>query len=223
LGRFPKDEAAGKALQAMAAKDASEYVAGSALLALARSKQPKAFDVLSKALDRTSHNDVVAIQALNGLAMLRDAAAIAVASARTGPGNPLYVRVAAARCLANLWEFVERKPQEEIRDVLITMMRDSNRQVRRGVYAACAVIADGALASIVESTGGDEPVGLLAKLSRDTARKMREKAANQSKLADLRKRVEEMDEKNKKLEARLAQIEASLGAKAPSKRRRPSS
>ena len=194
------------------ARDRSDYVKAAALHSLARTHDERAYALLQKHLKTASHNDVVASSALAGFHELRDLRALPTLIAYTEPGVPAYLRFSATVALGRMWDFAEKKQQADIRDTFQRLLRDPLHGERRAALAALRSVPDGELMAVVESLSLSDPIGLLRNLARETLRLLHERMGAQSRLGDLRKRIEELSSENKKLRANVGDVEARLAA-----------
>lgn len=212
LGSFRRDTVAANRLLHLANKDKSDYVKAGALHALARTLDKRALAALKLGLKRPSHNDVIASACLSGLGELRDLRTLPILRDYTEIGRPQYLRFSATVALGRLWDFADKAQQAEIRDVFQKLLRDPLHGQRRAALAAMRSIPDGQLMDVVDDIARSDPIGLLRNMGRDTTRVLREKMGLQSRLGDLRKVLEEVQNDNKRLKASLGEIEARLKA-----------
>ncbi|HEX9816362.1 MAG TPA: HEAT repeat domain-containing protein, partial [Candidatus Thermoplasmatota archaeon] len=220
LGNFRRDEAAVKILKGMIdAEKRSDYVIAAALFGLAQTRSKEALPILKKFLTRESHNDILRTSVLAALPELRDEKALDIALDRAKPGVPPYVRSAALLCLARMWDFVEKKRHDEIREALIAPMKDGSAPVRRAAYAAVAEVPDAKVAQRLAVQIEAEPVGLLKKIGRESLRAIHEHLGEQSRFGELRKQFEDLQGEHKKLIGRVAELEGRLnGTKGKGKK-----
>lgn len=215
LGNFRADPAAVKSLhRLLSSEKRSDYVVAAALYGLAQTRAASAFPTLARHLSRGSHNEIVRTSALAALVELRDAKAIPILVERTKYGVQPYVRAASTNALGRLWDFMDPKGRREIEDVLVHLMRDASHAQRRSAYAAAALVPAGSVASALAAQVESEPIGLLKKVARDAMRDLHERMGELAQLGELKKQFEELQAENRKLGARLAEVEGRLKAKA---------
>jgi aminopeptidase N len=133
LGQFREARAA-DLLGGPAAKDASYYVEGEALKALARTRQPGTREIVVAALPREGFNGTVRAMALDGLGEARDAEALPAILERLRYGEPVAARVAATHALGKLAE-----GKRELVERLALLLEDPDFYVR---LAACEALAE---------------------------------------------------------------------------------
>ncbi len=220
LGNFRRDDEAVKVLKAMIDREKrSDYVTAAALFGLAQTRSKEALPLLRKFLTRESHNDILRTSVLAALPELRDEKALEIALDRAKPGVAPYVRSAALVCLARMWDFVEKKRHDEIREALIAPMKDGSAPVRRAAYSAVAEVPDAKVAQRLAVQIEAEPVGLLKKIGRESLRSIHEHLGEQSRFGELRKQFEDLQGEHKKLIGRVAELEGRLnGTKGKGKK-----
>ncbi|HUB07947.1 MAG TPA: M1 family aminopeptidase [Myxococcales bacterium] len=128
LGAFREARAA-ELLKEAAARDASYFVEGEALKALARTRAPGTREAVVAALPRESWQATVRALALDGLGEARDPEALPAVLQRLTYGEPVPARVAAVRALGKLGE-----GRREIADRIVELLEDPDFYVR---LAAC--------------------------------------------------------------------------------------
>ena len=150
LGQF-RDPKAAELLAGPAGADASYYVEGEALKALAKTRQPGSREKVIAALPRVGFNATVRALALDGLGESRDAEALPAILERIVYGEPVAARVAATHALGRLAE-----GRREVVDRLVQLLEDPDFYVR---LAACEALA--------EANAGEGRAGLERLLKRD--------------------------------------------------------
>ncbi len=159
LAHFAFDRGAGKNLLEIAKADPAYLVRAAALRALAVSKSPHAFDVLTAAAKTDSPDNVVRRAALSGFGALGDGRAVPLLLDWSAPGKPFGCRESAIASLATL-----DKSNERITRTLISYLHEPyfDLQVstilslaRRGDPAAVAPLE--AMLHGTELTSVEEP------------------------------------------------------------------
>lgn len=219
LGSFRNDPEAAQALRGLAARERkSDYVVAAAAFALAQARDAGALALLRKNLGKPSHNEILRTSALAGLAELREPKGLDLALARTRRGEPYLVRAAALLASAKLWDFVDKKRQDDVRQALIHAIKDGSPPMRRFAYSACGEVPDREIARILSQRLESEPIGILKKVARDSLRQIEERLGDQARIGDLRKQFGAIEGEHKKLQARVAELERRLAPKAEKKR-----
>jgi aminopeptidase N len=217
LGQF-RTPAAFEALRPLALRDASYLVEAEAARSLGRTRQASALDVLVGLLDRASWADVVRVGATDGLALLRDEAALPHLYARVRYGQPDRARRAAMSALPKITS--DRKAREVLEDLL----DDPDPLARLDAVRALGELGDpkarGALRGRVERE-------LDARVRRRIREVVRDLGAEAKQTAQaLKDELEKLSGEHADLKTRLAKLEARLGDKAtadePAKRTVPS-
>ncbi|MBI2077526.1 MAG: HEAT repeat domain-containing protein, partial [Euryarchaeota archaeon] len=114
LGNFKHDAKAANVLaRILRAEKKSDYVVAAALFGLAQTKHSSALATLKRHLSRPSHNEIIRTSVFAALGELKDPKALPLVIAHTRYGTHAFVRGAATICLGRLWEFVDKRQQED--------------------------------------------------------------------------------------------------------------
>jgi aminopeptidase N len=198
LGAFKKPEAA-KALQDVLSKEASYLVTADAARALGRTRQPGALETLKSVVDQTSWADVVRAGALDGMAALRDDAALDVVLKRTRYGIPTRGRRAAVHALAGLGE--GRKTREQLEDLL----DDKDPHFKIDVVSALTTLGDAKSRGPMRRALDRELDGRVARRLREALRDMSDGPTQDKKRVN--EELESLRDELLELKGRLAKIE----------------
>jgi aminopeptidase N len=206
LGSFRHDERAADAISKVLGGDASYFVEADAAMALAKTRSPRAYDQLIKAMDRPSYLDVIRSQSLGGLAELREERAIDVALRATRYGEPVVGRRAAIAALGALGaEHAPRKRQ--IREVLIELLEDPDFRARIAAVEALRVRGDGEAAGALKRAEGRDLDGRVRRRAREVARALAEGASQTDAVKTLRDQLEKLEADNLALKERVQKLE----------------
>jgi len=208
LGSFRNDATAADVLVRTLNGDASYFVEAESALALARTRSPRAYDLLIKAMDRPSYLDVIRSQALAGLAELRDARAIDVALQAARYGEPVVGRRAAIAALGLLGaEHADRKRQ--VRERLIELLEDPDFRARIAAVEALRVLGDaGAIAALGRAEHRDLD-GRVRRRAREVIRALGEGTTQEDAVKRLRDQLEKLDAENRELKERVLKLEVT--------------
>jgi aminopeptidase N len=207
LGSFRHDERAADALATVLAGDASYFVEADAAMALAKTRSPRAYDQLIRAMDRPSYLDVVRSQSLGGLAELRDERAIDVALRAARYGEPVVGRRAAIAALGSLGaEHAPRKRQ--VREVLVELLEDPDFRARIAAVEALRVLGDGDAVDGLNRAAGRDLDGRVRRRAREVARALVEGTTQSDALKQLRDSLEKLEGENRALKERVLKLEA---------------
>jgi aminopeptidase N len=218
LGKF-QDEAAAAALAPLAKSDPSYFVEGEAHAALGATKQPLAFDILCRGVQKASHLDIIKASACIGLARLRDDRAWPVLKSSAFPGGKPQGRIAAMRAMAMLAK--GRDPfRSEIREELERYLKDANFFAKFGALLSLEILDEPAAVAAVEALRFREGDGRLRSNSRDVARALREGKSKGDEIAALRTDLEKLREDKRALEDRLVKLEEMMKTDGRKKKRR---
>ena len=200
LGGFRVQKAA-RALSPKAKRDASYLVQAEACRALGRTRQSGALEVLLPALDQKAWGDVIRAGALDGLAALRNDAAIPKVIERTRYGVPTRGRRAAISSLARLSD--SRRVREHLEDLL----DDRDPHLRAEVVSALQTLADPRARSALRRRLEHELDGRVARRIREALRDLGDSASGErgrmnDDLEALRSELTELKTRLSKLELR---------------------
>ena len=204
LGQFKKEEAA-DALIDLLDKDESYYVAAFAASSLGKTRSTRAYDVLTKALERDSHADVIRSMAFEGLSELRDERAIPVALEWTRYGRPPRAREGAILVLAKLGE-----GKKEVTEALVDLLDDPWLRVRVRAIGALEELKDVAAIPALEGMIMRELDGRAIRLAREAIIKIREGKSAPDDVKKLRESLDKVEEENRSLKDRLDRLEKRL-------------
>ena len=214
LGNFKTAEAA-KVLEKRAKQDPSYLVEAESVRALGRTKQPSALKVIVSLLDRNSWADVARAGALDGLAALRDEAAIPEVIERTRYGVPTRGRRAAIAALAQLSE--GRKVREHLEELL----EDKDPHLKIDVVAALQSLGDQKARGALNRAKERELDGRVIRRLREALRDMTDgnATADRKRLTD---ELETVRGEVAELKARLSKVEAAKAkSTGPEKDKKP--
>ena len=218
LGAF-RDEApanrgvrAARALERIARDgDPSYYVEGSAVGALGRTRSDRALPALEAALRKESHNNVIRVQALAGLAELRDEAGIPTAIEWSRYGKPSQARVAAVTTLGRLGRYAEKK--DPSLDRLTELLDDPDLRVRLAAVGAIETLGDSRAAGALERLAARELDGRVIRRCREVTARLREGRDKGEEVKNLREELDKLREEHKTLRDRFEKLDAKVGGK----------
>jgi aminopeptidase N len=199
LGGFKKPAAA-KALQDLLRKERSYLVTADAARSLGRTKQPGALRTLQSIVDQPSWADVIRAGALDGMAALRDEAALDVVVERTRYGVPTRGRRAAVHALATLGE--GRKTREKLEELL----DDKDPHFKIDVVSALTTLGDGKSRGAMRRALEHELDGRVSRRLREALRDLSDGPGQEKKR--LNEEVESLKDELVELKTRLAKLEA---------------
>jgi aminopeptidase N len=207
LGGFKTAEAA-QVLEKRAKSDPSYLVEAESVRALGRTRQPEAFDVIVKLLDRSSWAEVSRAGALDALGALRDERALPEVLKRTQYGFPTRGRRAAIGALVQISD--SRKVREHLEDLL----DDKDPHLKIDVVAALQALGDTKSRSALHRAKDRELDGRVVRRLREALRDMGEHktAAERKRLGD---ELENVRGELSELKARLSKLEIGTGKATP--------
>ena len=204
LGEFKQKEAL-DALLPILEHDESYFVEEEAARAIPRTKQPEAFDVVSRVLGRQSFNDGITIQAFSGLGELKDERAIPLSKEWAKYGKPPRAREAALACLGKLGE-----GNSDVVEFLIEYLDDPWIRARISAISALREIKDDKAIPPMSERIPRELDGRVVRKSREAITAIREGKDRGDDVKRLREDVEKLREENRKQKDRLEKLEARL-------------
>jgi aminopeptidase N len=212
LGSFKKPEAA-KALQDLLRKEPSYLVTADAARSLGRTRQPGALDALKSIVDLASWADVGRAGALDGMAALRDDAALDAVAKRTRYGIPTRGRRAAVHALASLGE--GRKTREQLEDLL----DDKDPHFKIDVVSALATLGDAKSRGAMRRALERELDGRVSRRLREALRDMSDSPGQEKKR--LNEELETVKDELTELKNRLAKLEGRKAENGKEKEPKP--
>ncbi len=186
--------------------DPSYYVEAEAAAALGRTRSQRAFATLERAMAKRSHNDIIRVRALEGLAELRDERALPIAVEWTAYGKPYQARDAAATCLSKTAKYLDKK--EPARDRLTELLDDPWLRTRLTAISALVHLGDVAAIPALERLAARELDGRVIRTSREAITKLREGVDKGEEVKKLRDELDKLREDQRTLRDRLTKMES---------------
>ncbi len=202
LGEF-KEEAAFKALIPFLLHDESYFVEAEAARAAARTKQPEAFETVSRVVGKPSFNDVITSQALSGLVELKDERAIPLAKDWAAYGKPNRAREAALSALGKLGE-----GKEDIVEFVTDFVDDYWLRARNSAIGALQELRDEKAIPALSRQITRDLDGRAVRRCREAIAAIRQGKDRGDDVRKLREELERLQVENRKLSDRLDKIEA---------------
>ena len=189
LGTY-RDAGAATALLKLRA-DVSYFVSGTALTALGKTRDSRAFDALTAALRVRSWGETIAAGAARGLAELADARALEPLLAATSRDRPEALRRAAVGALARIATLVEGV-RTAVADALERALEDPAYLVRLATYAACETLNDARLLPVLDRMSTAELDGRLRRDATEAAMRVRAGMKTPPEVVRLREDVDRL-------------------------------
>jgi aminopeptidase N len=203
LGNFKTDSAAA-ALSERLDKDLNIFVQGAAAVALGKTKHTTAFEKLKSALNKKSWRDYVRAQVFTGLKNLYEEKALPLFIEGARYGAPKWSRPNAVSGLSEV--ALERA---DVRETLVDFLNDPYLGVKRAAVTALVSRKDLSATSALEEIGFRAVDGHMKTMTLKAAEQIRKESSKPRELHELRERIDKIIEENKKLQERLAKVEAS--------------
>jgi aminopeptidase N len=211
LGEFRgRPEAASALIELLTRGDASYLVEAEAALALGKTRDGRALEILRSVMDRPSHQHVITTHALSAMAELRDERAIDIARELIPYGHPPRVRVAAAGAMAKLAELSQSR-RAEILDRLLPLAEDREFMMRLRIPGALEQIGDPRALGALRRLAQHDLDGRVRRRASEAATAIVEGRTCSEETSRMRAEVDKLREDNRRFEERLARLEARSG------------
>ena len=171
--------------------DASYFVVASALTALGKTRDARAFDALAAAIRETSWNETIAGGAARGLAELADPRALEPLVAASRRDRPESLRRVAVGALARIGTLLDTV-RTSVVDALERALEDPSYLVRLSTYAACETLADARLLPTLDRLATAESDGRLRRDAAEAALRIRAASKTPPELVRLREEVDRL-------------------------------
>ncbi|MBI2866702.1 MAG: DUF3458 domain-containing protein [Chloroflexi bacterium] len=208
LGEF-KHESVVDALAPMLKRDASYFVEAEAAKSIGRTKSPRAYELLEKALAKESYADVIRMLAFEGFGELKDERAIALAKEWSAYGKPPRAREAAIAALGKLGE-----DKREVREHLEELLEDPAFRVKLQTAVSLRDVKDDRAVPALQRIADRELDGRIVRRARETIAALREGKDKGAEVKKLRDDLNKVMDENRQLKDRLDKLET---ASKPSK------
>ncbi len=204
LGEF-KEKAAFNALLPVLQHDDSYFVEAAAARAIARTKQPEAFDKVKEVLGRPSFYFASTAEAFNGLAELMDERAIPLAKEWSQYGKPVRAREAALASLGKLGE-----GKRDVVEFLCDYVDDPGLRTRLTAINALQELKDDKAIPVLSRRISRELDGRVVRRCREAIESIRVGRDRGDDVKKLREDMEKLQEENRKLRDRLDKLETKV-------------
>jgi aminopeptidase N len=218
LGKFRGDDSAFKALSKAYADDGWYYPMAAAALALAETRDGKAFETIVKGMDRPSQAEILTRSAAMALANLRDERGLAVLKDQTARGKPELVRFSAAWALGKLAGYHDKR-RDDVLEHLASLFRDPNYRARFGAALGLRDLGYPKGIGELEKAGQGELQGHLRSQMRQGIRAIRAKQAEGAKRLEQQEELDKLQDVNKELKARVSALESKVAALSKRRKR----
>ncbi len=205
-GKF-KGDRAGEALVRELSTAPTPQVLGAALLALAKTRDPRAKAKLIEHLDYPSWSSYVSQRAIEGLAELEDPTVLELVIDRSRAENaPDRARGAAARTLAKLGdkhEALRAKAYERLTE----MTEESAYRAQIAAVAALGNVGEPKGLGVLSRLHQSAPDGRTRRVAYEAMVRLRKGKTSEASLATLHRRIDALTDENHALRKRLDKIE----------------
>lgn len=211
LGEFRHSGPAAEALlQIMKAGDPSYFVEAAAGLALGKTRDPRAREALERTIDsKESFNEVIRIDAIEGLVQLEDIGGLPKIEEMTKPGVPIRLRYNALTKLGTLARLAEEPERRRVRRYLEETLEETDFFLSLGTIAGLVALGDADSASALRRKSQLAVDGRIRSRARKGAEALSSKSGAAKGLKEIRDELEELKKTNQRLVERLDRLEAS--------------
>ena len=205
LGNF-RGEDVGEALaRILQNEDEGYYVRAAAAHSIGKTKWEKAMKILKKIKDKPSHNDVITIGAIRGLAELGTDEAFKIIVEYTKEDKPTFVRMEAIRAMARFNE------KREAREIIEHAIRDENVRIRSAAIIAIRETLDPRYIPLLQKLIETELHDGLIRAARETIRKIQRFTEKGTEYRMLREEIEKIREEHRRLIDQISRLETKIG------------
>lgn len=201
LGAF-RDESVAQALLAPAESDASYFVQSAALHALGKTRDKRAFEVLSRAVTMRTWNSVIESGAALGLGQLADARALAPLLDAAKPGADEGLRRSALAALADHARHVEAD-RASVLDAVLQYVDDEMFMVARAAIHAAEQLEDARALGELERAAESAFDGRIRRDATEAAIRIREAQKVPAQVQGLRSDVDALREEQRRLQEKI--------------------
>jgi aminopeptidase N len=201
LGNF-REAAAATALIEIAGRHPSYFVRFSALVALGRTRDPRAFDVLAAALEGTTWNGTVEAGAVLGLAELADPRAMPLVVGASDARRSEGLRRAAVGALGRIGSLVVEE-RARVADELEERLDDPDFLVARDAILAAESLADLRLLPALDRLSQQAVDGRMRRDAMEAAIRIRKAAKIPAQVKGLREDLDDLREDQRRLQEKI--------------------
>jgi aminopeptidase N len=206
LGNW-RDEEVATALLSLR-EDPSYFVAGSALHALGKTRDERAFDALVGGLATPSWSETIAAGAARGLGALADARALPVLEDALRAGRPEPLRRAAVAAIAQLGTLVDAT-RTRATEAVERALTDAAYLLRLSAFTAAEKIGDARLLPALDRLAAAEGDGRLRRDAAEAAIRVREEQTKPAELAEMREELDRLRAESQTLRERVDELSAA--------------
>jgi aminopeptidase N len=204
LGAFKNAQAA-DALLALASEDESYFVRATALHALGKTRDERAFDTLARAIVERTWNGTVESGAARGLGELGDSRGTPLLIAAVQPDRDESLRRAALDALARSGQLVETD-RAHIVEAIIDRLDDPMFIVQRSAVEAAEKLSDARFLSALDRLSVSGSDGRIRRDAAEAAIRIRESQKVPAQVTGLRTDLDALREEQRKLQEQIEAI-----------------
>lgn len=214
LGEFRGSARAADALlERIERGDASYFVEGVACLSLGKTRDPRARSALERALEtKDSFNEVIRIDALEGLVQLEDLAALPTIERYCRPGVPIRLRYQALGKLGTLARLTAESERRRVRMQLELALEDPDFFLSLGTIMGLVALGEPEAAGALRRKAERAVDGRIRARAKKGAVKLVDKNHAAAQLKELRDELDLLKKRNQALVERLEKLEANTSS-----------
>ncbi len=201
LGNFRSADVA-SALVERAKQDPSYFVRAAALTALGKTRDRRAFDVLSSSIKETTWNGTVEAGAARGLAELADARAMRLLLEAARSERDEGVRRAAVAAIGRIGELIEAERTHAV-EALEERLDDRVFLVQVAALAAAESLGDARLLPALDRLSTASPDGRIRRDAAEAAIRVREAAKVPTQVTAMRTDIDGLREEQRRLQEKI--------------------
>jgi aminopeptidase N len=187
------------------------HLLGSALVALGKTRDPRAVGVIGRFLDTPAWHDLVRIRAVGALAATEDPAVLDTLVARSQLAYPDRLRGAAALALGRLADRVEPVRRRAV-ERLVEMLAEPGFFSQMQAVDALGIARDASGLAGLANVHRTAPDGRTRRHAYEAMARIRAGKGAEEAVGALRRQVEKLGEENHKLRERIERLERPVGS-----------
>jgi aminopeptidase N len=167
FGNFEKDDAVFRFLKGIVEKEEATYVVAEALCSLGKIKHGKSFEVMTKNLNRASHQNIIQQKILEGLGNFVNVNSLKVLTEFSAPGKESAVRQSAVKSM----KYFEKN--KVVEDYLIGLLDDFDNGVKEQAMHALVELKSSRAIEKMTTIANKDYEPRLRRVAKDSIKKLK--------------------------------------------------